>query len=125
MNGRRLIRPPSRRILADLCSSNRYTDSPTSNFLISPSPSHPNSLLLATAGSGHGFKFLPILGDLIVGILFPNSSIKKADGTGFEEERERFGYWNLERKEGEKGDGSRGGLVDVVRDVLRKEEMEW
>lgn len=51
-----------------------YTDTPTGNFLItypplptSSSSSAPNtSLFLATGGSGHGYKFLPILGTYIV-----------------------------------------------------------
>lgn len=48
-----------------------YTDTPTGNFLIDypplPSSSAKNSsLFLATGGSGHGYKFLPILGDYIV-----------------------------------------------------------
>lgn len=49
-----------------------YTDTPTGDFLIDwpPLPSSDNavnrSLFVATGGSGHGFKFLPILGQYIV-----------------------------------------------------------
>lgn len=49
-----------------------YTDTPTGDFLIdwAPLPASENSkntsLFLATGGSGHGFKFLPVLGDYIV-----------------------------------------------------------
>lgn len=44
-----------------------YTDTPTGDFLVdwAPLPNN-NSLFLATGGSGHGFKFLPVLGDYIV-----------------------------------------------------------
>lgn len=42
-----------------------YTDTPTGNFLIDYHPEY-EGLFLATGGSGHGFKFLPVLGDKIV-----------------------------------------------------------
>lgn len=42
--------------------------SPTGDFLITYHPSHPN-LFLATGGSGHGYKFFPVLGDQIVDAL--------------------------------------------------------
>ena len=46
-----------------------YTDTPSGNFIIdyppvSAQPSN-NSLFIATGGSGHGFKFFPILGSYI------------------------------------------------------------
>ncbi|OAG35585.1 hypothetical protein AYO21_10261 [Fonsecaea monophora] len=42
-----------------------YCDTPTGDFLIT---SHPRlkHLVLATGGSGHGFKFFPVIGDKIV-----------------------------------------------------------
>ncbi|EFX03926.1 fructosyl amino acid oxidasesarcosine [Grosmannia clavigera kw1407] len=42
-----------------------YTDTPTADFLIDYHP-HWNGLFFATGGSGHGFKFLPVLGPKIV-----------------------------------------------------------
>ncbi|KAH8884659.1 FAD dependent oxidoreductase [Thozetella sp. PMI_491] len=42
-----------------------YTDTPTGDFIITYHPSWRN-LFVATGGSGHGFKFLPVLGDKIV-----------------------------------------------------------
>lgn len=42
-----------------------YTDTPTGNFIIDYHPEY-EGLFLATGGSGHGFKFLPVLGDKIV-----------------------------------------------------------
>lgn len=44
---------------------NRRNQTPTKDFLIAPHPRTAN-LHVATGGSGHGFKFLPIIGDLIV-----------------------------------------------------------
>ena len=41
-----------------------YTDTWDGNFLISPHP-EVNGLTVATGGSGHGFKFAPVLGGLI------------------------------------------------------------
>ncbi|KAF8589336.1 FAD dependent oxidoreductase [Ramaria rubella] len=41
-----------------------YADTPDSDWLIDFHPAHP-SVLFATGGSGHAFKFLPILGRLV------------------------------------------------------------
>jgi sarcosine oxidase/L-pipecolate oxidase len=38
------------------------------NFRICPSPTNAN-LFIATAGSGHGFKFLPIIGQYVADML--------------------------------------------------------
>ncbi|KAF2174068.1 hypothetical protein M409DRAFT_62230 [Zasmidium cellare ATCC 36951] len=43
------------------------------NFRICPSP-HNSNLFIATAGSGHGFKFLPIIGKYVVDMLEGNLS---------------------------------------------------
>lgn len=42
----------------------RYTDSPDGDWVIGPHPSAPN-VVLATAGSGHAYKFLPVIGRLV------------------------------------------------------------
>ncbi|TGJ83578.1 hypothetical protein E0Z10_g5171 [Xylaria hypoxylon] len=42
-----------------------YTDTATGDWIIDYHPSYKN-LFIATGGSGHGFKFLPILGDKVV-----------------------------------------------------------
>ncbi|KIX03172.1 uncharacterized protein Z518_06723 [Rhinocladiella mackenziei CBS 650.93] len=42
-----------------------YCDTPTGDFLITRHPQY-RSLFLATGGSGHGFKFFPVIGDYIV-----------------------------------------------------------
>ncbi|TFY82998.1 hypothetical protein EWM64_g1011, partial [Hericium alpestre] len=41
-----------------------YTDSPDGDWIVGSHPSHPG-LILATAGSGHAYKFLPVLGELV------------------------------------------------------------
>lgn len=45
-----------------------YCDSFDGNFLIDSDPDHPG-LVVAAGGSGHGFKFAPVLGGLIVDIV--------------------------------------------------------
>ncbi|KAL6718996.1 hypothetical protein ACLMJK_003231 [Lecanora helva] len=42
-----------------------YTDTPSGDFIVSYHPYYAG-LFLATGGSGHGFKFLPVLGEKIV-----------------------------------------------------------
>lgn len=79
-----------------------YTDTPTGDFLIDYPPiTKDRSLFVATGGSGHGFKFLPVLGryilDAIEGNLDPeykemwrwpeDGEVRKrfADGSDFQE----------------------------------------
>ena len=45
-----------------------YTDTPTSDWLIDYHPKY-KGLFVATGGSGHGYKFLPVIGDRIVDVL--------------------------------------------------------
>lgn len=42
-----------------------YSDTPTGDFLVDHHPGY-GGLFLATGGSGHAFKFLPVLGDRVV-----------------------------------------------------------
>ncbi|KAM5542918.1 hypothetical protein V8D89_003302 [Ganoderma adspersum] len=56
-----------------------YTDSPDDNWVIG---SHPdiNNLVLATSGSGHAFKFLPVIGRLVADAIegkLPPELVKK------------------------------------------------
>ena len=75
------MRTNLRRILPDLADRPfSYTrlcwdaDTPDRHFLVSPHPDH-NGLFIATGGSAHGFKFMPILGkyiaDMLEGVLEP------------------------------------------------------
>ena len=61
---------------------------------------------MATGGSGHGFKFLPVIGDSIV------ECIERRTPEDFQGRWE----WPAERVSEEqwKGDGSRGGPVGMV-----------
>ena len=45
-----------------------YSDTAFSNWLIDYHPKY-KGLFLATGGSGHGFKFLPVIGDRIVDVI--------------------------------------------------------
>ena len=77
-----------------------YSDTPTGDFLIDYHPDY-EGLFLATGGSGHGFKFLPVLGDQIVAAV---------EG-GLEEELAGLWRWRGERVLPFRGceDGSRMG----------------
>jgi len=45
-----------------------YTDSPDDDWIIGFHPSREN-VLIATAGSGHAYKFLPVLGSIVVDVI--------------------------------------------------------
>ncbi|KAF2133141.1 FAD dependent oxidoreductase [Dothidotthia symphoricarpi CBS 119687] len=82
-----------------------YADTRDGDFLISYHPVYKN-LFVATGGSGHGFKFLPVIGEAIVRCVM---------GRTPEEFRGRW-EWPSERVGEElwRGDGSRGGPVGMV-----------
>ena len=93
-----------------------YTDTPTGDFLISYHPRYQN-LFLATGGSGHAFKFFPVIGEEV---------IKGIEGRLGPEWVKIWGWKDGEREGGEEGevweteDGSRGG----TRGMVWKDEME-
>jgi sarcosine oxidase/L-pipecolate oxidase len=82
-----------------------YTDTRNGDFLISYHPTY-KGLFVATGGSGHGFKFLPVIGDSILECVM---------GRTPEDFRGRW-EWPAERVPEEEwpGDGSRGGPVGMV-----------
>lgn len=43
-----------------------YADTPTGDFLVDWAPKYGRSLFVATGGSGHAFKFLPVLGEKVI-----------------------------------------------------------
>lgn len=88
-----------------------YTDTRDGDFLISYHPKY-KGLFVATGGSGHGFKFAPVIGDAILECL---------EGRTPEDFKGRW-EWPAERMPEEQwpGDGSRGGPVGMVL----KDEME-
>jgi sarcosine oxidase/L-pipecolate oxidase len=81
------------------------TDTRNGDFLISYHPKY-KGLFVATGGSGHGFKFLPIIGDSILECI---------EGRTPEDFKGRW-EWPKERISEEQwaGDGSRGGPVGMV-----------
>ncbi|KAI4109407.1 MAG: hypothetical protein L6R37_000564 [Teloschistes peruensis] len=98
-----------------------YADTPTGDFLITYHPHHAN-LFLATGGSGHGLKFLPVLGGKIVEIL-------AGGGRGGGMWGEVWGWKKdaeVGRDEGSwAGDGSRGGSRgEVLVEAMGERERE-
>jgi sarcosine oxidase/L-pipecolate oxidase len=82
-----------------------YTDTRDGDFLITYHPRY-KGLFVATGGSGHGFKFLPVIGDSI---------LECVEGRTPEEFKERW-RWPAERVPEElwPGDGSRGGPEGMI-----------
>ncbi|KAF2464752.1 sarcosine oxidase [Lindgomyces ingoldianus] len=82
-----------------------YTDTQTGDFLISYHPKY-TGLFVATGGSGHAFKFLPVIGDKIVECVLGNTP---------EDFRGKW-EWPVKRVSEElwEGDGSRGGPIGMV-----------
>lgn len=60
--------PQSLKVLVLTQKSSRDASTPTHDFLISPHP-HCDGLYVATGGSFHGWKFLPVIGDYIADML--------------------------------------------------------
>jgi sarcosine oxidase len=48
-----------------------YTNTPDEHFLIDRHPQHPQ-VLIASACSGHGFKFCPVIGELLADLAQDN-----------------------------------------------------
>ncbi|KAL1989572.1 hypothetical protein VTN49DRAFT_6769 [Thermomyces lanuginosus] len=83
-----------------------YTDTPQGDFLVTYHPDHPN-LFLATGGSGHAYKFFPVLGDKIVDAL---------EGK-LDEDLRRLWSWPAQRPSTTSfvtKDGSRSGRKDMI-----------
>ena len=78
-----------------------YCDTPDGNFIISHHPEHRN-LFIATGGSGHGFKFFPIIGDKIVDIL-EGKQTEYAELWRWREPVEGFAYCDDGSRSGPKG----------------------
>lgn len=101
-----------------------YTDTPSSDWLVTFHPRYAN-LFLATGGSGHGYKFLPAIGERIVDVL----QGRERDDLG----RTLRQKWAWPVKEGEGWEKGRGGEGHVWTDDWRggrkgmvlAEEMGW
>ncbi|KAL7272953.1 hypothetical protein RUND412_004225 [Rhizina undulata] len=75
-----------------------YTDTPTADFIVDYHPDI-KGLFIATGGSGHAYKFLPVLGEEIVDVI---------EGKGIFKEKWRWREGGVE--EVVTRDGSRGGV---------------
>lgn len=87
-----------------------YTDTPSGDFIITYHPTHEN-LFLVTGGSGHGYKFLPVIGEKIVDCV---------EGRCPDEFREKWAWRKDAIANVVTEDGSRGGRPGM----LLKKEME-
>jgi sarcosine oxidase len=58
----RLPTLPGRFLRASTCM---YTSTPDSDFVIAPHPAHPGAVTVACGFSGHGFKFVPVVGEIL------------------------------------------------------------
>ena len=81
-----------------------YCDTPEGNFIITYHPEH-EGLFVATGGSGHGFKFFPVIGEKIVDILEGKQSEYAELWKWAEEPVEGFAYCE---------DGSRAGVKGMM-----------
>ncbi|PLN79898.1 FAD dependent oxidoreductase [Aspergillus taichungensis] len=86
-----------------------YTDTPGGNFIVDYHPEY-EGLFVATGGSGHAFKFLPILGSRIADSFEGVASITQTQKWA----------WPAAKASISRGDGSRGG---PARRVLNGEEV--
>lgn len=93
-----------------------YTDTVDGDFIIDYHPDY-KSLFLATGGSGHGFKFLPVIGDRIAATMFGRCPEAFKGKWSFRKDgSERAASWDKVVTE----DGSRGGVPGLIL----REEME-
>lgn len=74
-----------------------YADTPTGDFVVDWVPGL-GGVMVAGGGSGHGFKFLPVLGEQVVKIMEGRDGIF----------REKWKWPNTDQELIMKGDGSRG-----------------
>lgn len=94
------VTSPCSRLQANACS-------PDGNWLIDHHPSHP-ALFVATGGSGHGFKFFPVIGEKIVDAIEGH----------LDPELKELWQWKPQPAEGFIGteDGSRAGEKGMLLD---------
>lgn len=93
-----------------------YTDTAAGDFIISYHP-HYEGLFVATGGSGHGFKFLPVLGDKIVDSIEGRCPAEFRDKWAWKGTTQVRSAWDPVATE----DGSRGGEPGLIlAEELRK-----
>lgn len=87
-----------------------YTDTPDGDFIIDYHPRHRGSLFLATGASGHGFKFLPVIGERIVDCVLGRCPEAFREKWGFDKGEEEKADEHLVVTE----DGSRAGTPGLI-----------
>lgn len=94
-----------------------YSDTPTGDFIVDWVPRYGKSLFVASGGSGHAFKFLPVLGESVL----DRMEGLKNTVTGTKAQGEDLWRWR-EKYVGELevNDGSRGGAKSA-----RWEDEKW
>lgn len=110
---------------ARLC---HYADTPTGDFLVSYHPKYSRTLFVATGGSGHGFKFAPILGDRIVDCILgrPPADFKETWAWPAPEDIAEARRTSVEEGGGGwAGDGSRGGRMGMkLAEEMKRSEQK-
>ncbi|MCJ1371887.1 hypothetical protein MMC20_003107 [Loxospora ochrophaea] len=94
-----------------------YADTPTGDFLVTWHPAFAQTLFIATGGSGHAFKFFPVLGGKVVDALEGGLEGALEGLWRWRGEREREGVRGGEGRgvwEADTEDGSRGGTKGMV-----------
>ena len=92
-----------------------YTDTPEGDFLVNYHPDY-KGLFLATGGSGHAYKFLPVIGDEVLGVLEGN--VEKGSVRELWKWREK----RVDAKRIMLGDGSRSGTPGLILDELLEKD---
>lgn len=97
-----------------------YTDSLDNDFLISRVPAH-EGLMVCSGGSGHGFKFLPILGREVVRI------IESRGLDGLNEYGKRWQWRDKEPGEARNGleDGVNGPRVWSKMELISDDDLQF
>lgn len=91
-----------------------YSDTRDGDFLVDFHPDY-SGLFVATGGSGHAFKFLPVLGERVVQCVMGQRPEAFREKWAWPKERVPFEKWS--------GDGSRGGRRGMVlEEELRGEK---
>ena len=110
-----------------------YCDTRTADFAICYHPQYSaGSLFIATGGSGHGFKFLPVIGEKIVAVLKygPVSEERETKGQQEGHMGRLRSLWKFPRPRGADDDGvvscedgSRHGRDDLIFEECMKAEI--
>ena len=123
LEGQRALAQYQREVLPDLADepfwSTRvcwYADTPTGDFLVDFVPGFGNTLLAAGGGSGHAFKFVPVLGERV---------LERMEGC-LESDLAELWRWRSEEEAAQGwrggGDGSRGGRKGMRWEVEASRE---